>query len=289
MIVDTHFHVWDAALGTHGWLDNVPSLDRRYTLAQYERTARESGVSRSVLVQVIHDVTETAHFLELAHDSELVGGVVGWIDLEAPDVSETLASLRASPYGRYLVGLRHLVEGEVEPAFLERDTVQRGLAAIAASGLTFDLLVRPQQLASALRAVRACEGLTVVLDHAGFPNYDDLDENGWRTNVAELARTGRAACKLSGFVTELKSREQRENLRNVVSFLIDTFTTRSLLFGSDWPICLQAATFKDVLLLVQDSLSELTSWELDDVLGGNALRWYCIDEVNLDGRDSVMP
>jgi len=274
VIVDAHFHVWDAAFGGHEWLDYVPSLGRRYTLDDFQMTAGQNGVAESVLVQVIHDVRETIHFLDLANEADVVAGVVGWIDLEAPDVTENLAALRQSPHGRYLVGLRHLVEAEADPRYLERDTVQRGLAAIAASGLTFDLLVRPHQLASALQAVRSCEGLRVVLDHAGFPNFADLDDYGWRANVTELARTGRAACKLSGFVTEMDSRERPRILRDVTKVLLDAFTTRSLLFGSDWPVCLQVASYEEVLGLARDTLSDLTAEELDNVLGGNARRWY---------------
>jgi L-fuconolactonase len=285
--VDAHFHVWDASDGAHDWLESAPTLGPRYTLAQYEATALASGVTSAILVQVLNDTAETLSFLDLAYGSALVSGVVGWVDLASPEVVSQLASLRQSAHGDLLVGVRHLVEGESDPRYLERDDVQRGLAAVAASGLVFDLLVRPHQLASALRAVRSCEGLRVVLDHAGFPNVADLDQDAWASNVADLARTGRVACKFSGFVTEPGSREVDANLHGVATYLVDTFTTRSLLFGSDWPVCLQVASFDDVLELAQTSLFDLAPSELDDVFGENARRWYQVVDHLVEQPESV--
>jgi len=284
VILDSHFHVWDASQGGHDWLEGAPNLAPCYTVAQYEATARANDVEGAVLVQVRNDAAETLEFLELASQSTLVNGVVGWINLEAPDVNDHLTALQESPHGSLLVGVRHLVEGESDPQYLERDSVQRGLSAVAASGLVFDLLVRPRQLASALRAVRACEDLRVVLDHAGFPNVTDLDQDAWATNVGELAQTGRVACKLSGFVTELGSRGSDVHVRATVSFLVETFTTRSLLFGSDWPVCLQVAPFEEVLTLARVSVADLSTSEREDVFGENARRWYQVDRYDQRAR-----
>jgi L-fuconolactonase len=274
MIVDSHFHVWDAATRRHDWLELAPKLERRYTIGQYEALARENSVEGAVLVQVLNDADETLEFLDAAFESPVVSAVVGWVDLEAPDVSQRLLALQESRHGDLLVGVRHLVEAESDPHFLERPSVRRGLDAVARSGLVFDLLVRPHQLASALRAVRSCEGLRVVLDHAGLPDLADLNAYAWSFNVGELAATGRVACKLSGFVTEVSPATSSAAVREVVSFLVETFTTRAVLFGSDWPVCLQAASFGDVLSLARASVPELNLVELEDVFGENARRWY---------------
>jgi L-fuconolactonase len=287
VILDAHFHVWDASQGGHEWLEGTPTLARRHTVGEYEAIAHANGVEGAILVQVRNDAAETFEFLDLAKESTMVSGVVGWVDLEAPDVVEQLAALRESPYGHLLVGVRHLVEAESDPHYLERDSVRRGLAAVAASGLVFDLLVRPRQLSSALHAVRNCEGLKVVLDHAGFPNVTDLDQESWSANVRGLARTGQVACKLSGFVTELGSRGSEAHVLRASEFLVEIFTTRSLLFGSDWPVCLQVASFEEVLRLARASLVNLLPSELHDVFGENARRWYQINSDEVRNRTMV--
>ena len=126
-------------------------LGARYTVVEYEAIAHANDVEGAVLVQVRNDAAETFEFLDLARSRLMVSGVVGWIDLEAPDVNDQLDRSPESPMAHLLVGVRHLVEAESDPQYLERDSVQRGLAAVAASGLVFDLLVRPRQLASALQ------------------------------------------------------------------------------------------------------------------------------------------
>ncbi len=230
-MIDAHFHLWDASTRPHEWLREVPNLESRYSLAQYEQLAHEHGIDAGILVQVLNDADETREFLAIAADSPLVAGVVGWLDIEAPDVLEQIAELREAPGGSFLVGVRHLVEQETDPDYFSRRSVLNGLRAVAASGLVFDLMARASQLSGAFGAIEQCDDLIVVLDRAGKPNPRDLDANGWRKNVAAFAKTGRVVAKVAGLANEVGANWTRAALGPVVDELLENFGPKALLFG----------------------------------------------------------
>lgn len=166
-IVDAHHHVWDLSVRDQDWItgDELAPLRRNFALADLEPEARAAGVCATVLVQTVTVADETPEFLALAHDSDLVAGVVGWCDLTAPDVADTLAALRELPGGDRLVGIRHQVQGEPDPGWLLRPDVLRGLRAVAAAGLVYDLVVQARQLPATVQAAALLPELAFVLDH----------------------------------------------------------------------------------------------------------------------------
>jgi L-fuconolactonase len=201
---DAHHHLWELARRPHAWLDG-PEMDvihRDFTLADLAPQAKAAGIGRTVLVQVLPSLAETAEFLALAGEPDLVAGVVGWADLTCAAVPETLAALRSGPGGARLAGIRHLVQGEPDPGWLARPDVRRGLRAVADAGLVYDLLTRPRQLPAAIEAARALPGLTFVLDHLSKPPIASGALQPWATLVRELAALPNVSCKLSGMVTE---------------------------------------------------------------------------------------
>jgi L-fuconolactonase len=273
-VIDSHFHVWDSEVRDHAWLSAAPTLERRYEIERYEHEADQLGFDGAVLVQVLNDADETREFLAVADASPLVQGVVGWVDLAAPDVDEQLAVLQLSQNGRYLVGVRHLLEGEVDADFLERPAVYRGLCALARRGLIFDFMGRTDQLASARRVLERCEELRIVLDRAGKPVLDDLSAFDWDEHVVAMAKTGRVSAKFAGLANEAGPHWSPAAIQPVVDFLLDALGPTSLLFGSDWPVCLMVASFDEVLALTRECFRGLEPSELRDVLGGNARRVY---------------
>jgi L-fuconolactonase len=200
--------------------------------------------------------------------------VVGWVQLTRADVASRVAELRAGPGGDRLVGLRHQVQGEPDPDWLDRTDVRAGLAAVADLGLTFDLLVRPDQLPAAVRLARSLPELRFVLDHAGKPHIARGDVEPWRTRVAELAQSPNVAVKLSGLVTEAAPDWTVETLVPYARVLLDAFSPNRILFGSDWPVCLLAAGYQRVAQVAAELIEHLSPDEQAGVFGANAVRWY---------------
>ncbi|MEU9205540.1 amidohydrolase family protein [Streptomyces sp. NPDC048332] len=276
-IVDAHHHVWDLSVRDQEWItgEELAPLRRTFTLADLEPEARANGVSATVLVQTVTVPEETPEFLALAHGSDLVAGVVGWTDLTAPDIADTLAALRELPGGDRLVSLRHQVQGEPDPRWLLRPDVQRGLTAVADAGLVYDLVVQPHQLPAAVRAAELLPALTFVLDHAGKPQIAAGQRHPWADDLRALAALPNTACKLSGLVTEADPHDWTvRDLRPYADTVIDAFGPGRLMFGSDWPVCRLAATYTEVVESALVLLDGLAHDERDAVLATTAERVY---------------
>ncbi|SEP65325.1 L-fuconolactonase [Streptomyces sp. yr375] len=247
-VVDAHHHLWDLSVRDQDWIGRGSPLRRDFTAGDLLPEARAAGVDRTVLVQTVTVAEETPEFLALAAEHELIAGVVGWTDLTRPDVADELARLRELPGGRYLKGVRHQVQSEPDPEWLLRADVRRGLAAVAAAGLVYDLVVVPHQLPACAKAAASLPELTFVLDHLGKPPIASGALEPWASDVRELAALPNTVCKLSGMVTEADPASGTvDDLRPYADTVLEAFGPARLMFGSDWPVCTLAASYGEVL------------------------------------------
>jgi L-fuconolactonase len=279
MTVDAHHHVWDPAARRHAWLDGIPALNRAFGLAAFERASEPEQVTASVLVQVLASTGETEEFLALAAGPGPVAGVVGWTDLTSPAVADELARLQALPGGSRLVGIRHLVQDEPDPGWLRRPEVRRGIRAVGAAGLAYDLLVRPPQLPAALAVTRELAGVRFVLDHGAKPPIASGAMEPWASQIGELAARPNVSCKVSGLVTEAGPGWRPAQIAGYIDRLVDAFGPGRLMFGSDWPVCTLAASYAEVTALARDTLAaRLGPAELDAIFRANAIAAYRLDD-----------
>jgi L-fuconolactonase len=272
--IDAHHHVWDLAVRDQPWTADLPTLRRSFALSDVQPALAAHRFDRTVIVQTITVPDETPELLSLAVAEPTVAGVVGWVDLTAPDVPTRLAALGAQPGGESLVGIRHQVQEEPDPRWLGRADVRRGLAAVADANLVYDLLVRPPQLPAAVETVAALPELRFVLDHAGKPDIAHGGIDPWRAHVAELGALPNVAVKLSGLVTEADPDWTVDQLRPYAGVLFDAFGADRIMFGSDWPVCLLAGTYDDWAQAAEQLTAELSDDERAAVFGGTAAHWY---------------
>ncbi|HKW59948.1 MAG TPA: amidohydrolase family protein [Candidatus Dormibacteraeota bacterium] len=265
MIVDAHHHFWDPAKREYVWMGpELAPIRRRFGPEDMRPLLADNGVDWTVLVQTVSSVDETREFLDTAAGTDFVGGVVGWVDLTSPTVGETIAALVSD----LLVGVRHQVHDEPDPGWLLRDDVQRGIAAVGAAGLVYDLLVRARELPAALQTVRRHRDMLFVLDHAAKPRIAGGSWDAeWENAMAPLSDEPNVACKLSGLVTEADWMSWTpEQLEPYVKRVVGWFGRERCMFGSDWPVCLLAASYAKVL----DTMQQIVG--LDDWIFGNTAR-----------------
>ena len=277
MRIDAHHHVWDLAVRDQDWTAGLPVLHRTYDLDELRPELAAAEVDRTVLVQTVAVAEETPEFLALAggRGADVVAGVVGWVDLTAAGVADRLAELRAGPGGQRLVAIRHLVQSEPDPRWLCRPDVRRGFDALAAAGLAYDLLVHPSQLPAAVETVQALPGLRFVLDHIAKPPIASGELEPWRTDVRRLAAAPNVAVKLSGMITEADPQQWTvADLRPYAEVVLDAFGADRTMFGSDWPVCLLAGTYAQVVAAATELVDQLSAGERDAVFGGTAAAWY---------------
>jgi L-fuconolactonase len=236
-------------------------------------------VEATVTVMTVAETAETEDLLDLAAATPLVAGVVGYVDLQGDDVAGELDRLLARGSGRWLVGIRCLVQDEPDRDWLLRPAVVRGLRAVAERGLAFDLLVRADQLEAAAQVADAVEDGTFVLDHLAKPRIADGAWQPWARDLSALAAMPNVAAKLSGLVTEAQwSSWTVDDLQPYVDHALAAFGPQRLLFGSDWPVCTLAATYPGVVRAARSLVADLSAAERDQVMGANARTWYHLEE-----------
>lgn len=283
-IVDAHHHVWDLAARPQPFLDSAAELAplrRSFPLQELLPQAVAAGVSSTVVVQTVSEPGETLELLALAASQPLVAAVVGWTDLAAPGVADAIAGLRAESGGSRLAGIRHPLLTEPDPQWLTRTDVRGGLAAAAAAGLAFDLVLHPGQLPAAARAAAAVPDLTFVLDHLGNVQVAGQVDPAWAAAFRQFASLPNTVCKLSGILGVRRPAGSREvdpvaHLRPYVDLALDCFGPDRLMFGSDWPVCTLSASYPDVVAAAVSLTAPLSRSERAAILACTARTVYRI-------------
>jgi L-fuconolactonase len=275
MRIDAHQHFWKYSPADYAWIsDEMAALKHDFRPEDLHPLLLANGFDGSIAVQACQTIEETQWLLSLAGESDFIKGVVGWVDLCAPDLPATLESLASQPK---LVGVRHVVQAEPDDEFMLRDDFQRGIAHLAAYDLTYDLLLYPRHLPVAVKLVRRFPGQPFVLDHIAKPAIADGLLEPWAHDIAELAKHENVCCKLSGMVTEANWKQWKpEDFRPHLDVVFEAFGPDRLMIGSDWPVCTLSATYAETIAIVNDFIRQLDPGLQERIMGGNCASFYGI-------------
>ncbi len=273
MIIDSHQHFWQVGRFDYPWMDSsVKVLYQDYLPSQLKPILDQNSVSKTVLVQASNSVEESRWLLRLAEQNPFIAGVVGWVDLRSREVELQLNELSADPKFK---GVRHLVESEPEDDWLVQPEVLRGLQRLSNFDLTYDLLVHTRHLKYVPKVADACPDVRLVIDHMAKPPIASCSVTDWFNGLKPVAAHKNIYCKLSGLVTEANwSSWQTSDLRPFVEFALELFGPERLMFGSDHPVCLLAASYDRVLNCFQDILRDLSEIDRERVFASNATDFY---------------
>jgi L-fuconolactonase len=271
--IDAHQHFWHYGADTHPWItETMPQLKRDFLPFDLRPLLDAAGFDGCVAVQAQQRIAETEWLLQLADAQPFVRGVVGWVDLCAPDVADDLGRLAAYPRLR---GVRHLVQDEPDDRFMLRPDFTRGIAALEPFGLVYDILIYARQLPAAIELVRRFPRQPFVVDHLAKPEIRDRRFDEWRQGIGALAAFPNVASKLSGMVTEADwATWKPAQFTPYLDVALECFGPGRLLIGSDWPVCTLAGSYREVVSIVTDYVGRLSSSEREAILGGNAVRVY---------------
>ena len=271
--VDAHHHVWQLARGDYGWLTpDLAAIYRDFTLDDLAPLLDDAKISTTVLVQAAPTVAETEFLLATAADSGgRVRGVVGWVDLAAPDAIATLSRLARNPL---LKAIRPMLQDLPDPDWILRADVARALSALPDLGLRFDALVTLVQLPSLQRMLERHPDLAVVVDHGAKPPIADGRWQPWADRIAAIARHPHVHCKLSGLATEAPPSWGPATLKRYVDHLLASFGPDRLLWGSDWPVVNLGGGYARWRAATDRLLETLSGDDRAAILGGNAARFY---------------
>ena len=276
MRVDAHQHFWHYDAVRDRWIDHSMALLQRDFLPDDIAPAfRAAGIDAVVAVQADQSAAETDFLLDLGARYAMIRGVVGWVDLRAPDLGEALTRRRSNPL---LKGFRHIAQSEPDD-FLARPEIRAGIAQLGQRGFTYDILIRPSQLAAADLLVERSPDVRFVLDHCAKPPITSGDLSEWRRGIERIARHPNLSCKISGLITEASwTQWAASDIFPCLDVTADAFGADRLMFGSDWPVCLLAGEYARVAELVELWAARLTAAERARVFGGTATSVYRLED-----------
>ncbi|RYY10576.1 MAG: amidohydrolase [Cytophagaceae bacterium] len=271
--IDAHQHFWHFDPVRDAWITpDMAAIQRDFLPTDLEPILIQHQLAGCVAVQASQSEAETDWLLALAAQHAFIKGVVGWVDLQAANVAERLDHYQQFPQLR---GFRHLLQGEADRSLLLRPAFQRGLAALAPRGFTYDLLILPDQLGYATELAQALPNQFFVVDHLAKPPIKTQEIDDWRRDIRELAAHENVCCKVSGLVTEADWQHwQPQDFRPYLDVVFAAFGPARVLYGSDWPVCNVAGGYKRAIDILADYLRPFSAAEQALFWGGNAARFY---------------
>jgi L-fuconolactonase len=274
--IDSHQHFWKYEESMSDWITTDMAVLRRDFLPEdLEPILKDSDIDGCVAVQVNQSHKENLFQLDNADSNDFIKGVVGWVDLQAANIAEQLGEL-----GRHakLKGFRHILQGEQDRALMLNSSFLKGIKALAKHGFTYDILIYPDQLTYVPELVSQFPDQRFVIDHIAKPDIKGGNIADWATGIKALRKFENLSCKVSGMVTEADwSNWKPEDFNPYLDIIFETFGTRRLMFGSDWPVCLTAGKYKDVVSLAGNYIDKLSTTEQMLFWGGNAVEFYNLD------------
>jgi len=276
MRIDAHQHFWRYNASEYDWIDDSMACLRRDFLSEDLRLELDAaGFDGAIAVQTRQTLEETRWLLELAATAPCVLGIVGWVDLRSPDVRPQLSEFVGNPK---FLGVRHIVQSEPDDHFLLQPEFLRGVGALEEFDLTYDILIYPRHLPVAAEFVKRFPRQRFVLDHLAKPPIKSGNLHPWESGVRELAKHQNVFCKLSGLVTEADRNDWKPpHIKPYLDVALECFGPDRLMIGSDWPVCMVAASYSQVMKLVVEYLDPYPEGVRNAVLGGNAEKFWKLD------------
>jgi len=273
MRIDSHQHFWAYSSTEYPWIGpGMERLARDYLPADLAPLVAAEGIDGSVAVQARQSLEESRWLLKLAGESPLIKGVVGWVDLQSDRVGDDLHALAANPK---FVGVRHVVQDEPDPRFVLGTAFGRGLRQLHQHGLTYDLLLYPNQLPAVIELIGLLPEQPFVVDHLAKPRIAAGELEGWARDIRAVARHDNVCCKVSGMVTEaVRQGWKQDDFTPYLDVVLEAFGPDRLMVGSDWPVCLLAGEYPEVAAIPRAFFSRLSAAEQAMIHGGTAVRFY---------------
>lgn len=271
--IDAHQHFWNFEPVKDDWInDKMKAIRKDFTPADLKPLLDENNIDGCIAIQADQSEQETAYLLGLSGQHDFIKGVVGWVDLRKDNIKE-----RLKHYSKYkkLKGFRHVLQGETDRALIIREDFTRGVSFLSKYNYTYDLLIFPDQLLFARELALRFPEQKFVLDHIAKPDIRKGSSANWAEDIKALAACKNVSCKISGMVTEARWKKWKP--ADIIPYLdiaVTAFGSDRIMFGSDWPVCLVAAGYSEVVQLARDYFTSFSPSEQEAFWGGNATHFY---------------
>ncbi|MBV9961118.1 MAG: amidohydrolase family protein [Parafilimonas sp.] len=272
-IIDSHQHFWKYNNKDFDWItDDMSVIQKDFLPGELQSIYKENNIEGCVAVQVNQTEEENNFFLNLANQFDFIKGIVGWVDLMADDIEDKLSYW--SQYKK-IKGFRHILQGAKDRALMLTPVFKNGIGCLSKYNFTYDILIYPDQLVYALALAVRFPNQKFIIDHLAKPYIKFGDTEQWKKDMEAFKICQNVYCKISGMVTEADWNDHSlQTFKPYLDVVTETFGTKKIMFGSDWPVCLVAASYKNVLQIVKDYFSSFSINEQKDIFSNNAIEFY---------------
>ncbi|PIF30272.1 L-fuconolactonase [Flavobacterium sp. 9] len=273
MKIDSHQHFWKYDAVKDAWInEEMKVIKRDFLPSDLKPLLLENQIDGCVAVQADQSEDETRFLLDLAKDNNFIKGVVGWVDLCAENIEE-----RLEYYTKYekLKGFRHIVQAEADIDFMLSERFQNGISKLVKHNFTYDILIFPKHLENAAKLVAKFPEQKFVIDHLAKPDFKNKDFREWEKGIRAIAQFPNVMCKVSGLVTEADwNNWTAVDFTYCLNVVTEVFGIDRLMFGSDWPVSLLAASYAESCDIVEDYFSKFSKADQDKFWSKNAINFY---------------
>ena len=276
MKIDAHQHFWNFDKQRYSWIDDsMAAIQKDFLPKDLEVILKENKFDGCIAVQADQSIVESEYLLDLAAKNDFIKGVVGWVDLTSGNVEKDLERFSTDLKFK---GIRHTLYDK-EGEFMHDKSFLRGISRLKQFNFTYDILAFDYQLKGAVALSNSLPEQAFVLDHMGKPQVSRKVNRDWIFNIQELAKNPNVYCKLSGLVTETEAFQwDVDQIHPFLDVVVDAFGVDRLIFGSDWPVCLVAASYEQVLKIIQSYFSEFDAETQQKIFGINAWNFYNLQQ-----------
>lgn len=271
--IDAHQHFWKFDPLRDSWInEDMKVIQRDFLPSDLEPLLQKNNFAGSVVVQSDQSEEENAFHLTNAEKFDFIKGIVGWVDLQAPNIKD-----RLEYYSQFkkMKGFRHVLQSEPQRDLMLKPAFMNGIGSLKQYNFTYDILIFENQLQYVPSFVAAFPGQAFVIDHIAKPLIKGGDISDWKAGIAAVAQFENVHCKISGMVTEAGWNDwKKEDFKPYLDAVLEAFGINRIMFGSDWPVCLVAGNYEEVAGIVEDYFSSFSQEEQDKVFALNATRFY---------------
>ena len=272
-ILDTHHHLWNLSLRKYDWINDLPkeeanAINKNFLINDLNIVANNNNLDGTICVQAHQSEDEAFWLLEIAKNSELIKGVVCWVDLKSPSLESSLDNYLLN---EKFVGIRHVWHDEKEEDWIMDPKVISGLKILSDREINFDFLVRPNHLKYIFEVYEKVPSLKGVIDHIAKPFIKNNIFEPWAAEMSELSKIDNLYCKISGIVEEMDDSQELSIINNYTNHIIDNFGFNKIMYGSNWPVCLTKKSYSEVLEIAKDVIP---SPALENFFYSNGEKFY---------------
>ncbi len=271
--IDAHQHFWQFDPVRDSWINEKMSvIQKDFLPLDLQPVLEKNGFDGCVAVQASQSEAETDFLIGLAKQNNFIKGIVGWVDLQANNITDRLERFKIDSIVK---GFRHVLQGEAQRNLMLSPNFKRGIAALQSFGFTYDILIFPDQLKFSKELVAAFPEQKFIIDHIAKPYIKKGEIGEWKDDMEKIAHYQNVYCKISGMVTEADWKAwNKEDFTPYLDVVVNSFGTNRIMFGSDWPVCLVAASYEKMLGIVEDYFSPFSKDEQANFFGANSIRFY---------------